>query len=1240
LARALLVDGNVDEADEMATASEQLAGQNLKTAIGWRVARAEVLAERGDVAGAVAIAEQAVDIAAGTDLVIDHADACAALTALRARAGDAAGARAARADARRLYEQKGATVPAERLAENEAPAATTHPVPSLPRSVRDDNEERHDHPRAENRASRVLARYEQLVSERRYDEAAALYADDLVATDRRSGVSVPPLGPVELQQGVRLTFDLFDGFDSVNVAVRGERLVLSKLALRTHDGLEVPFLQLFEIDDSDRIRATTHFDPDALADAIDELDERYLAGEGAEHADAIRPMLEHLAAFHARDWEALAQSVRDYEIVDHRGLWPDTGPEAYVERMQSLAATAPDVTIVARQLHLRGDAGLITAVVRATAAQGDRYEYTFHTVSRPGRMEYFDEEDFAAALARFDELSRTDPSPPRVENAASRIWAQVIAAVNSGASLDDLAELYAPFHLDDRRPVVNFGERDSAGVGRALDVFREQGYEFEVPTALAVRGERLALCASRSRTSGGYESAQLDVVEVDEQGRLLDCVQFGEADLDAAIDELDTRYLAGEGAEHSDVVRAAGRVQHAFNEEPDALDALCSPDFMLDDHRRLMYGEGDRDYFVSIRRASSDAHVRATATINRSIFVQGRALLAVQDLHRDDADGADYRWGYSVLVAFDALWRLQRLEWFDDDHWDAALARFDELAAEVPEPAAAKPDSYALLTRAVRCAHAYDEAFAAQDWDRIEASYHDDVVNEDRRNAVSSGVTTGRDGLLELVRRLVDVGFTTVTQTPVAVRGEALALVHRTWETASGYCLELLAVIEYDEEDRMTANVMFDLDGHGAALQGLDDRYCAGEGAADAYLIRRAGDFVRSLASPDGAATLALVHPDVRFTDHRRLGLGTLGFDGVRGILAARAEQIAADTSYFRDLAVRDSTTMGLLVSAGTGPDGTEVLYELYWVSRWVAGRTLDVDGYDPPDHDAARARFDQLAATDPRTPHIHNAALQVFARADWLLGHGEAAAGYALMADDVVGTFRRRAVSSPPTSGREEFERVIRSMRETFPRATYEPVAVRGDRLALVRINMLTDAGFEVPHLGLYEIDEAELISRVVTFDDSDLVGALEELEQRHRELSGDTYTHAEQSFAERSIAYQRGDLDTMLTFLSQHYQVVDHTPVGFGTADAAGLRAQIAAWDPQVPTVVIQAKRYVSERAILEAIAHRGTTDDGSDYVWENATVACFDANGLVVADHSFPIEQWDEAVALFDELATLEP
>ena len=55
LAQALLEEGHIDEADLAARESEAVAGQNLKTAIAWRVARARVHAARGDAEAGVAL---------------------------------------------------------------------------------------------------------------------------------------------------------------------------------------------------------------------------------------------------------------------------------------------------------------------------------------------------------------------------------------------------------------------------------------------------------------------------------------------------------------------------------------------------------------------------------------------------------------------------------------------------------------------------------------------------------------------------------------------------------------------------------------------------------------------------------------------------------------------------------------------------------------------------------------------------------------------------------------------------------------------------------------------------------------------------------------------------------------------------------------------------------------------------------------------------------------------------------
>ena len=110
LARALLAQGRVDEAEALAAVAGSTSGQDLKAAIAWGSVTAEIRAARGDAAGAVAAAEEAVALAEGTDLVLDHADALAALARVRRMTGDLAGAESAAAEARRRYEAKGSTV--------------------------------------------------------------------------------------------------------------------------------------------------------------------------------------------------------------------------------------------------------------------------------------------------------------------------------------------------------------------------------------------------------------------------------------------------------------------------------------------------------------------------------------------------------------------------------------------------------------------------------------------------------------------------------------------------------------------------------------------------------------------------------------------------------------------------------------------------------------------------------------------------------------------------------------------------------------------------------------------------------------------------------------------------------------------------------------------------------------------------------------------------------------------------
>src|SRR5262245_45013709 len=110
LARTRLAQGDAIGAEVLSQESEALAGDDLNAAIAWRGVRAEALARRGEHAPAVELARAAVDIATGTDALLDHADARLALAAALRAAGRRSEAAAEEARAIELWDAKGATL--------------------------------------------------------------------------------------------------------------------------------------------------------------------------------------------------------------------------------------------------------------------------------------------------------------------------------------------------------------------------------------------------------------------------------------------------------------------------------------------------------------------------------------------------------------------------------------------------------------------------------------------------------------------------------------------------------------------------------------------------------------------------------------------------------------------------------------------------------------------------------------------------------------------------------------------------------------------------------------------------------------------------------------------------------------------------------------------------------------------------------------------------------------------------
>ena len=495
------------------------------------------------------------------------------------------------------------------------------------------------HPRAENAASRTRSQVLSLFNTGRFDEARALLTDDLERVDRRTVVSMPTtLGLHDFVEASRASLEAgFTHQSHVPIAVRGDRLELSRVTLRSAEGYELVFLSIIEIDESGRVRGTTSFDEDAFDDAIAELDARYVAGEGASHVRMLDTAVRTLAALQAEDWTTLtARLTDDYAFVDHRQLSNPPLDRAGYVAMQQMFTEQIRRRMVVRTFHPVEGAFLCTFDVTGTDAGGGAFQWVFHLVStfdgvdRLAGAELFDEDDFPAALARLDELG-TEPqerSGGRLENTATRVGEQLAALINDDR-FEDLAALVAPdFVNHDRRTTVSWGTHGRETFLAGMGASREVGFRFVPEEVIAIRGDRLALRRVAQRTETGDEIADLMVGEVDADGRLQTLITIDDGRLPDAIAELDTRYLAGEGALDAVVLRPSIDHIAAFNRRDwAALLATMQPDIVIGDHRGLWPPASDRDAYLA-RMQSLAATAPDSVVISRRFLVAGNASLA------------------------------------------------------------------------------------------------------------------------------------------------------------------------------------------------------------------------------------------------------------------------------------------------------------------------------------------------------------------------------------------------------------------------------------------------------------------------------------------------------------------------------------------------------------------------------------------------------------------------------------
>ena len=170
---------------------------------------------------------------------------------------------------------------------------------------------------------------------------------------------------------------------------------------------------------------------------------------------------------------------------------------------------------------------------------------------------------------------------------------------------------------EDRRRVVSTGIFDGRDAQMAnMRTVAELWSITATRTAMAIRGTNLSLARVSFWRGEGVEAFLTDflaVIEIDADERISATVVFDLDDFDAAIAELDARYLAGEAAAHSAVWSVVMEGYAALNRQ------RASPhDSRMWSVSTTGEGEGSRPAtcpHISRPRGSSCPTIRSTSTM-------------------------------------------------------------------------------------------------------------------------------------------------------------------------------------------------------------------------------------------------------------------------------------------------------------------------------------------------------------------------------------------------------------------------------------------------------------------------------------------------------------------------------------------------------------------------------------------------------------------------------------------------
>ncbi len=539
-------------------------------------------------------------------------------------------------------------------------------------------------PGLDNQADQVDQRFWALFLDRSWDTMAAMLSDDFVLDDHRQGLNAGIRRGRDAEiDNLKVIADLMeDGFlTSSTFATRGSYLALRifRMSRQGEDSAVYysEMLGVVEVDADGKLVAHVVFDVDHLDDAFAELDARYLVGEAAACAPTWSTIVSAYAALNRHE---LPATTPDAVNVDHRPLISTEAAEM-AAAVGAVLDQMPNVHARVDAVHRLSEMGaVVTQTLKGTSAEGFCVEWRMINVylvegELISRAELFGESDLDAALARFDGLH----SPATLlENTASHVH-QTFFECFADRDWATMSEMCADAVVsDDRRTVISSGllRGREANIGN-MRAIAEFGVTLSASSVVATRGQRLALILdnfeSNAEEPEPFVAAMLTVAEVDAGERITAFVTFDPDDFDAAFQELDARYLAGEAAAYARTwsVIESGHARYNRHELPST-----TMDPVYIDHRPLVGAEG-ADLAASLHAVSELVpDVRICVEAVRRLNDLGAVM--TQTLKGSSAEGLYAELSTVAVVMVDGE-LISRVEVYEAAELDAALARFDEL---------------------------------------------------------------------------------------------------------------------------------------------------------------------------------------------------------------------------------------------------------------------------------------------------------------------------------------------------------------------------------------------------------------------------------------------------------------------------------------------------------------------------------------------------------------------------------